>query len=121
MFSATGLPPGLSLDTFNAAVTGTPSQAGIFNVTVSVSDSSDPRLTASATFTWTVNSPDIKEFVGFATRPRQSQAIIAARNSALAKATAAGYGHCEDKGDPQLDQNEEGSWTAMVTLRCEKL
>jgi hypothetical protein len=51
-FSATGLPPGLSLAS-TGAVTGTPTQSGAFPITASVSDGS---RTGSASFTWTVTA-----------------------------------------------------------------
>jgi hypothetical protein len=52
-FSATGLPPGLSLTGSTGAITGSPTQAGTFSVAASVSDGS---LSGSASFTWTVTS-----------------------------------------------------------------
>lgn len=51
IFSATGLPPGLSMDT-SGLVTGTPSAKGRFAVTVSVTDAFLD--TASETFVWSV-------------------------------------------------------------------
>jgi hypothetical protein len=51
-FGATGLPAGLSLDTTTGAITGTPTGAGSYNVTVSATNSAG---TGSATLVITVN------------------------------------------------------------------
>jgi hypothetical protein len=52
-YSATGLPPGLSVGASSGLISGTPNLVGAYNVTVSVSDGA---LSASRTFTWTVAS-----------------------------------------------------------------
>lgn len=54
-FSATGLPPGLSLDSAAGRVTGTPSEQGAFAVTLTVRDASG--ASATGAFTWTILSP----------------------------------------------------------------
>jgi prepilin-type N-terminal cleavage/methylation domain-containing protein len=51
-WSATGLPPGLALNSSAGLITGTPTTAGSYQVTVTVSDSDNGKGTA--TFTWTV-------------------------------------------------------------------
>ena len=50
-FSATGLPPGISIDTNQGDVFGTPTAEGTYNVTITVTDGTTP---ASASFIWTV-------------------------------------------------------------------
>jgi YVTN family beta-propeller protein len=50
-FSATGLPPGLSIGTNISSVTGTPTAAGTYNVAVSAFDG---QATSTANFVWTV-------------------------------------------------------------------
>lgn len=50
-YSATGLPPGLSITSTTGLITGTPTIAATYAVTVSVSDGS---LSASRSLTWTV-------------------------------------------------------------------
>ncbi|MCC2655714.1 MAG: hypothetical protein K0Q76_822 [Panacagrimonas sp.] len=51
-FSATGLPPGLSISA-GGLITGTPSTAGTYSSVVTVSDGT---TTATANFTWTISS-----------------------------------------------------------------
>ncbi|MFL6119340.1 M4 family metallopeptidase [Actinophytocola sp.] len=53
-FSATGLPPGVSINATSGQVSGTPTSAGSFSVTVNVTDSSSPAKSGSTSFTFTV-------------------------------------------------------------------
>ncbi|MFF3286906.1 alkaline phosphatase family protein [Streptomyces sp. NPDC003023] len=53
-WSATGLPPGLSIDTATGLISGTPTAPGTFTVTVDLKDSAGK--TDSATFTWSVSA-----------------------------------------------------------------
>ncbi|MFC0106372.1 S8 family peptidase [Kibdelosporangium aridum] len=53
-WSATGLPPGLSLDASSGLITGAPTTAGTYNVTATATASAGG--SGSATFTWTVNA-----------------------------------------------------------------
>ncbi|GAA0260554.1 hypothetical protein GCM10010492_71940 [Saccharothrix mutabilis subsp. mutabilis] len=53
-FSFTGLPAGLT-GASNGTVSGTPTTAGTYNVTVTVTDSAS--RTGSASFTWTIREP----------------------------------------------------------------
>src|SRR5262245_9498341 len=54
-YSATGLPPGLSVGTSTGFISGTPTTAGNDSVTATVSDGV---LTASQTFSWNVTAGD---------------------------------------------------------------
>ena len=51
-FSATGLPTGLSIATATGVISGTPTTAGTYSVTVTATDTI--ALSASATFAWTI-------------------------------------------------------------------
>ena len=52
-FSATGLPPILSINSGTGRITGTPTTSGAFSVLITVSDSAGNNTTAG--FTWTIN------------------------------------------------------------------
>jgi Zn-dependent metalloprotease len=54
-FSATGLPPGISINATSGQVSGTPTAGGTFNVTVNVNDSSNPVKSGSTQFTFTIS------------------------------------------------------------------
>ena len=53
-YSASGLPPGLTFNAATRTFSGTPTQAGVFAVTVSATDSGTPSLTAANSFNITV-------------------------------------------------------------------
>jgi YVTN family beta-propeller protein len=48
-YAASGLPPGLSIDPSAGAISGSPSSNGTFNVTLTVTDTTDPAATGVAT------------------------------------------------------------------------
>jgi len=53
-YSATGLPTGLSISSTTGLITGTPTTAGTYSVTVTAKDTTG--ATGSASFTWTINA-----------------------------------------------------------------
>jgi YVTN family beta-propeller protein len=55
-YSATGLPAGLGINTTTGAITGTPTTAAVYNVTVTVSDGS---ASANAPFQWTIEAANV--------------------------------------------------------------
>ncbi|MDX1995856.1 MAG: putative Ig domain-containing protein [bacterium] len=54
-FSANGLPEGLSINSATGAISGTPTAAGVYSVTITVSDNGTPAQSVQITFSWTVN------------------------------------------------------------------
>src|SRR5947207_492643 len=52
-YSATGLPPGLSINASSGLITGTPTAGGTYDVTVTATDTTG--ASGTATFTWTVS------------------------------------------------------------------
>jgi hypothetical protein len=59
VYTATGLPAGLSMSSVIGAISGTPTVPGISTVTISVSDGTGPK--GSTSFSWTVASPIIRK------------------------------------------------------------
>ncbi len=55
-FTASGLPAGLSLSS-GGTISGTPTTAGTYTVTVTATDSASPAVTGSTSYTWTVSPP----------------------------------------------------------------
>jgi RHS repeat-associated protein len=63
VWSATGLPPGLKVETRSdnkVNIVGTPTAAGTYKVTLKVTDCGIPPLTDTASFTLTVDTPDLR-------------------------------------------------------------
>ena len=56
-YGATGLPPGLSIDTSTGVITGSLTTSGIYSVTVTATDNAG--FSGSANFSWTVVGPVI--------------------------------------------------------------
>ncbi|WP_344920789.1 putative Ig domain-containing protein [Plantactinospora mayteni] len=54
-WSASGLPTGLSINSSTGSISGTPTAAGTYSVTVTATDSSTPTRTGRALYLWTVS------------------------------------------------------------------
>lgn len=86
-YSATGLPPGLTLDTASGLISGAPTSAGTFNVVVAASDGVN---SASANFTWTVGGATALS-VSFASAPSATVAGSTASFTASASGSNVRY------------------------------
>jgi hypothetical protein len=56
-WSATGLPPGLNVNTQSGEIFGMPTSPGNYNVSVTVADTGTPPLTTPVSYTITINDP----------------------------------------------------------------
>ena len=89
-FSAAGLPPGIDIDNSTGRVSGTPTTAGNYVVTVSASDGLS---LATQTFTWTISAPDSTPPVVTVTMPGPSNGRMV-----LAHAISVGGVAADDTG-----------------------
>ncbi len=80
-YSASGLPPGLTISVIAGVISGTPDEAGEFDVTVSIDDGED---SASVSFTWSVGNPNTAPAIanpGEQTHVRGSSVTLALEGS----------------------------------------
>jgi hypothetical protein len=108
-YTASGLPPGLTLMASTGYVSGTPTTAGTYTVTARASDGV---LTASQTFTWTVSTPDTTPPVVAITGPTST-----ATYATTAATLALGGTASDANGVTQVTwvSNRGGSGTASGT------
>ena len=108
-YSATGLPPGLSVMASTGYISGTPTTAGTYSVTARASDSV---LTALQTFTWTISAADTTPPVVTITGPTSAATYV------TSTATMSLSGMASDAGGvTQVSwvNNRGGSGTAAGT------
>jgi hypothetical protein len=91
-FSHTGLPFGLTLNATTGIITGTPTNAGTFNVTVLVADD---LVTASRSFVWTVSggSSDTTQPTVNITSHTSGQSVTTSSITLVGTATDSGTGN----------------------------
>lgn len=78
-WSSAGLPVGLTINPTTGLISGTPTTAGTFNASISVSDGTSTAATAA--FVWTVNSPVTITVAGNAPIPAGSAVSVTAVSS----------------------------------------
>jgi len=104
-FSATGLPPGLSVNSGTGVISGTPTTAGTYTVTATVRDSAPTPASASQTFTWTISPP------GSCGSPGQKIANPGFESGAASwTATSGVIGQWGGSGQP----THSGTWNAWL-------
>ena len=106
VYSATGLPSGLSINSSSGLITGTLNVAGTSSVKVTVRDTNGAVGTAS--FTWRVNGP-----VGIATIPQPATATVG--SSIADKATVSGGINPTGTVTFNLYNNPNGTGPALFT------
>jgi YVTN family beta-propeller protein len=105
-YGASGLPPGLTLDTASGRISGTATTVGSYNVVVSATDGVN---TASASFVWTVQAASP---LTLATPP--APAFIAANGTASYTASATGGANLRYQWDFG-DGSAKTAWSAAAT------
>ena len=107
-YSASGLPPGLSIHPTSGLITGTPSAAGTFGAQVAVSDGLN---SARTSFTWTITGTGPQLTITSATVPPPTVSGNSATFSAAASGTNVRYRWNFGDGSPVTAWSASGSAT----------
>ena len=84
-YGATGLPPGLAVSVATGLISGTPTTAGAYSVTATVSDGA---LTASRSFTWMIGAVDTTAPVVTITSPTSAATFTTTSSSVTVSGSA---------------------------------
>jgi hypothetical protein len=108
-YTATGLPSGMTVGASSGLIAGTPSAAGTYNATVTVSDGA---LSASRAFTWTIVASDTTAPVVTITGPTSAATVVVSTGALTLSGTAS-----DSVGVTQVSwtNNRGGSGTATGT------
>ena len=111
-YTATGLPPGLSIGSASGLISGTPTTAGSYNVTINADDTTGAN--AGTTFTYTVNAATTTDLSGTYTLTVSGQALDDLNYSSSVgtqMVTRSVDGNTDE--DWQLTQDSDGSYTLV--------
>jgi GH25 family lysozyme M1 (1,4-beta-N-acetylmuramidase) len=112
-FTATGLPPGLSISSAGA-ITGWPSAAGSYSVKVTATDGFNS--TASASFTWTIKAAPNSGTTGTVRQHGGSNLCLDDPSSKTANGTAIDLATCNGKSNQNWTAAQDG--TIRVLGHC---
>jgi len=111
-YTATDLPPGLSIGSASGLISGTPTTAGSYDVTVNADDTTG--ATAGTTFTYTVDAATATDLSGTSVLTVSGQALDDlnySSSSGTQMVTRSVDGNTDE--DWQLSQNSDGSYTLV--------
>ena len=111
-YTATDLPPGLSIGSASGLISGTPTTAGSYDVTVNADDTTG--ATAGTTFTYTVDAATATDLSGTSVLTVSGQALDDlnySSSSGTQMVTRSVDGNSDE--DWQLSQNSDGSYTLV--------
>jgi len=110
-YNATGLPPGLTVDTSTGLISGTPTANGTYSVTLSATYNSGGCTTISQPVTFTINAP---VFAGFRLPDFQSPAVVGYTPRLMLQMGANGTSATANRFNATLEVDASGNGTAWV-------